>query len=165
VGGPGLIVTPIATESIRLAVNTADPAIGVDGPVDLGDFAGHDWIVPSREWSCYDMVHRATDLAGFEPRTVAEATDFAVQLALVNAGIGVALIPQLGAIDVPKNVTMVELQAPINRHIVLIARRASAADAGLKRIMTAISIAASIELPLDDRISRSMTTSADGTPR
>jgi len=145
--GPGLIVTPIATETIRLAVNTADPRIDTAGPVDLGDFAGHDWIVPSREWRCYDMVHRATDLAGFEPRAVAEATDFTVQLELVAAGVGVALIPQLGAVHVPQNVSLVELETPVYRHIVLISRRASAADAGLKRIMSALSAAAAVELP------------------
>ena len=78
---------------------------------------------------------------------MAEATDFTVQLALVAAGVGVALVPQLGAVDLPENVSMVDLEAPIYRHIVLISRRSSAADAGLKRIMSAISIAASRELP------------------
>ncbi|MET0974419.1 MAG: LysR family transcriptional regulator [Leifsonia sp.] len=137
IAGPGMDLTVIGTERVMLAVNSAEWATA-SPTVDLGDFAGHDWIVPSREWTCFDMVHRATDLAGFEPRAVAEATDFQVQLALVAAGIGVALIPELGAIDVPVGVGMHELRIPIVRNIVLASRRASAADAGLQRIRSAI---------------------------
>jgi DNA-binding transcriptional LysR family regulator len=139
---PGLVVTPIATEQVRLAVNIAESPRLTDGLVDLADFAAHDWIVPSREWSCFDMVHRATDLAGFEPRTIAEATDFAVQLALVSAGAGVALIPELGTIDIPSDVVLYDLRTPMQRHIVLISRATFTSDAGLNRISAAITDAA-----------------------
>ena len=96
------------------------------------------------------MVHRACDLAGFEPRAVAEATDFRVQLALVAAGVGVALIPQLGALDVPEGVWMLELEQLLYRHIVLVSRRASAADAGLGRVQAIIAAVAAMELPGSD---------------
>lgn len=145
--GAGLVITPIATESVRLAVNSTAWTGPTATPVALADFAAHDWIVPSREWSCFDMVHRATDLAGFEPHTVAEATDFRVQLALVAAGVGVALIPELGATDVPADVTMLDLTVPVCRNIVLVSRRASAADAGLQRIRDEITAAATALLP------------------
>lgn len=138
----GLIVTPIGSERVDLAVRADDLPAGTGDRYSLDRFADHDWILPSREWSCFDMVHRATDLAGFEPRGVAEATDYSVQLALVAAGVGVALIPRLGAQDIPENVTMIPLDAAILRHVVLVSRRASAADAGLNRIMSAISASA-----------------------
>jgi DNA-binding transcriptional LysR family regulator len=144
--GPGLIVKQIATETVRLAVNDNDWTGSGGGRVNLSDFATHDWIVPSREWTCYDMVHRACDLAGFEPRAIAEATDFRVQLALVAAGVGVALIPELGAIDPPGGVSLLELESPIYRHIVLVSRRAPAADAGLVRIQEFIAAKAEAAL-------------------
>lgn len=146
--GPGLTITPIATEQVVLAVNRADLTLTTGGAVPLGEFAAHDWIVPGREWSCFDMVNRATDLAGFEPRVVAEATDFAVQLALVAAGVGVALVPHLGVGGLPDNVELIELEAPIHRQIVLVTRRASATDAGLARIMSAIRDSAAAQLPV-----------------
>jgi DNA-binding transcriptional LysR family regulator len=144
---PGLIVERIAIETVRLAVNVADLDGNRPGAVRLSDFADRNWIVPRREWTCYDMVHRACDLAGFEPKAVAEATDFRVQLALVAAGVGVALIPELGATDVPRGVVMIDLDYPIHRHIVLVSRRASTADAGLGRIKQVIAAVAAVELP------------------
>ena len=145
--GTGLVITPIATESVRLAVNSNDWSGSTTAPVALAELAAHDWIVPRRERSCFDMVHRATGLAGFGPHTVAEATDFRVQLALVAAGVGVALIPELGAADVPAEVTMLDLTVPVYRNIVLVSRRASEADAGLQRIREAITTAAAALLP------------------
>lgn len=143
---PGLVVTPVAVESVQLAVNERDWPHSTDRLAALSDFSTHDWIVPSREWTCFDMVHRATDSAGFEPRTVAEATDYRVQLAFVAAGVGVALIPQLGAAVVPDGVVLVQLEDPIFRQIVMVSRRASASDLGLTRIMAAVKSSAAVHL-------------------
>jgi DNA-binding transcriptional LysR family regulator len=147
VTGTGLVISRIAGERVRLAVHESQWSGKGYGPVELSIFAGHDWIVPGRERTCYDMVHRATDLAGFEPQTVAEATDFHVQLALVANGAGVALIPELGTTDVPAEVVMLDLAQPIHRNILLVSRRGSAADPGLRRIQQAITDAAERRLP------------------
>ena len=143
----GLTVTHIATETVNLAVHESQWSGDREELVDLSDFAGHDWIVPGREWTCYDMVHRATDLAGFEPQTVAEATDFQVQLALVAERVGVALIPELGATTVPPGVVMLSLRNPVRRNIIVVTRRASTGDPGLMRVHQAITNAASSRLP------------------
>jgi DNA-binding transcriptional LysR family regulator len=145
--GPGLTVTQITSEAVRLAVHESQWSGDASEPVDLGEFEAHDWIVPGREWTCFDMVHRATDLAGFEPHAVAEATDFRVQLALVAEGVGVALIPELGAAEVPSGVVMLDLQNPIRRNVIIVTRRSSAADAGLLRVQDAITVAARNRLP------------------
>jgi DNA-binding transcriptional LysR family regulator len=150
VTGAGLVVTEIATERVRLAVNEREWKSEGE-PVSLAAFAAHNWILPSREWTCFDMVHRATDLAGFEPRTVAEATDFRVQLALVAAGVGVALIPDLGCTDPPAGVMLLELDAAIYRTIVVVARSASDEDAGLRRIREALAVSAQAILPTIDQ--------------
>jgi DNA-binding transcriptional LysR family regulator len=142
VASPGLVVTQVASEAVRLAVPEALWSGNRTAPVDLAGFAGHDWIVPGHEWTCFEMVHRATDLAGFEPNTVAEATDYQVQLALVAQGIGVALIPELGTTNVPDGVIMLNLATPIQRNVIVVVRRASAGDAGLQRIQQAITDAA-----------------------
>jgi DNA-binding transcriptional LysR family regulator len=151
VAGPGLSIRTIGTEVVRLAVNEDGWQGPTDEPVDLAEFAAHDWIVPSRERTCHDMVRRATDLAGFAARVVAEATDFQVQLALVQAGMGVALIPELGAAAVPDGVVMLDLAVPIHRSLLLVTRRSSAADAGLVHIQELIADATRAQLPAGGR--------------
>ena len=147
VTGPGLSVNHIATEVVRLAVSETDRPASAPLTVDLADFAAHNWIVPGRERTCFDMVHRATDFAGFEPRAVAETTDYRVQLELVAAGVGIALIPELGAREVPAGVVLCDLETPIHRNILLVSRRASGADAGLRRVSAAMTASALAQLP------------------
>ena len=55
------------------------------------------WIVGSPDTLCHAMAVRACQAAGFTPRIRHHADDFATVLALVAAGQGVALVPQLGA--------------------------------------------------------------------
>ncbi|MCU1472024.1 LysR family transcriptional regulator [Amnibacterium sp.] len=150
VTGPGLSIRNIGTEVVRLAIDARSWRGPTETPVDLAEFAAHDWIVPSREWTCHDMVRRATDLAGFEARSVAEATDFQVQLALVQAGVGVALIPELGARNVPDGVVLLDLAAPVHRNLLMATRRSSATDAGLVHIQDLIADAARAQLPAED---------------
>ncbi|HEX4224096.1 MAG TPA: LysR substrate-binding domain-containing protein, partial [Pseudonocardiaceae bacterium] len=61
--------------------------------VDLADFADADWLLPAPETSCHELTQRACGAAGFVPRSVALASDFAVLTALAAAGAGVALVP------------------------------------------------------------------------
>ncbi|MCU1406489.1 MAG: hypothetical protein JWQ43_2792 [Glaciihabitans sp.] len=125
---------PVASEPVWLAVRHDDPLVNGGGPVDLRHFSGHTWITPGQQWSCHRMVQRACGLAGFEPNVVAEATDFAVQLALVSAGAGVALVPQLTVAQLPESVRLLQLVSPVHRHISVLTRAASEADAGIHRL-------------------------------
>jgi DNA-binding transcriptional LysR family regulator len=139
VAHPGVESTQIAREEVFLAVPRTGPAPPRPGqhPVEdarLADYAGHGWIVPHRRWSCYEMVERACGLAGFAPQAVAEATDFSTQLALVAAGVGVALIPDLGCVVVPEQVMLCRLAEPVHRHLHLATRRGGRADPGLARL-------------------------------
>src|SRR5258708_953669 len=67
------------------------------------------WIMGSRDTLCHVMAVRACQAAGFTPRIRHHADDFATVLALVAAGQGVALVPQLGAIDPPAGVALTAL--------------------------------------------------------
>lgn len=132
----------IGSEPVWLAVrdHAADTA-------DLRDFATHDWVVPHRQWACHEMVQRACGRAGFEPRAVAEATDFSAILALVAAGVGVALVPQLTVAAVPEGVRLVPLVDPVFRHDFVVARRVSAADPGVATLRGLLGAAAARVLP------------------
>lgn len=135
---PGLETTALLAEPVWLAVPHHSPD---ESPADLSDYARHDWIVPHRGLSCHEMVQRACGLAGFTPRMVAETSDFSVQLALVGAGAGVALIPNLTIVTVPPTVRLLTLATPVTRHSVVVAR-AAAVDAGYRTLRDRLVIAA-----------------------
>jgi DNA-binding transcriptional LysR family regulator len=126
------LATPRTSSSTTATVQRRADSAGE--ATRLADHAGEDWIIPHHRWSCYEMVERACGLAGFAPHAVAEATDFSTQLALVAAGVGVALIPNLGCLAVPEQVMLRRLAQPVHRHLHLAIRRDGRTDPGLARL-------------------------------
>ena len=114
--------------------------------MELRTFAGRTWITPSRERTCFDMVERACGLAGFRPNVVAETDDFDVQLALVRAGVGVALVPHLALDRRPVGVTLLEVDPSIERHLFLAVRVTLRDDPGVQRLTGALKSAAVVRV-------------------
>ena len=106
-------------EPVLLAVSKGTVPLG-----GLKDYAGHDWIVPPASTACGELVRRACRAAGFEPRVVAETGDFSVACSLAAAGIGVALVPRLGAVDL-KDLVLHSVQPALERRIFVAARSGS----------------------------------------
>ena len=95
---------PLLAETVYLA--TADPA-----RTRIEDCRDATWIAGSPDTLCHTLVVRACQAAGFTPRIRHHADDFVTVLALVAAGQGVALVPQLGATGPPPGVVLTELPA------------------------------------------------------
>jgi DNA-binding transcriptional LysR family regulator len=135
---PALVAVPLAVEDVLLAVPAGSapraPSSDELPVVALADYARRDWVLPHSLWTCHEMVQRACAAAGFAPRPVADATDYSVQLALVAAGVGVALVPQLGCATIPSGVELRRLREPVQRTSFTVTRSASRADVGLVRI-------------------------------
>lgn len=118
--GSGTELEPLLDEVVFLA-STSTP--GGDG---IGVIRGHvesRWIVGNPGTLCHTMAIRTCQSQGFEPRVAHRVDDFAVVLRLVAAGAGVALVPQLGATDVPAGVVLTAL--PIGRRTRIAYRRGS----------------------------------------
>jgi len=130
-------VTAIGSEPVKLAIQSGEQQ---GSTVDLRSFALRTWIAPSRQRTCYDMVERACGLAGFRPNVVAETDDFDVQLALVRAGVGVALIPQLALGRPADGVTVLEPLPRIERHLYVATRSELQNDPGAVRLTDALSL-------------------------
>ena len=64
---------------------------------DLADLAAERWIAGRPGTHCGTVVTTAGRAAGFEPEIAAHASEFATMLALVAAGLGVAMVPGLAA--------------------------------------------------------------------
>jgi DNA-binding transcriptional LysR family regulator len=127
----GLSTSPLGSEAVRLAVPVSHLGEHPDSRVDLSDFASSPWIAPPADVACFTMLERACGLAGFSPRIVAESMDFAVQLELVAAGVGVALVPALTIARLPDGVALVDLRMPVRRSLHLAARTHDFADPGI----------------------------------
>ncbi len=114
---PALDTEPLLEEAIYLASARPAPmmedATGEEaaGEDPVGRHRDSPWIMASPGTLCHTMAVRACQAAGFTPRIRHHADDFVTVLALVAAGQGVALVPQLGAIGPPPGVVLTELPA------------------------------------------------------
>jgi DNA-binding transcriptional LysR family regulator len=108
--GPGIELEPLLDEVVYLASTRPHP--GPDASV-IRSHAESPWIIGNPGTLCHTMAVRTCQSHGFEPRVAHRVDDFAAVLNLVAVGAGVALVPQLGATDVPDGVTLTAL--PIGR--------------------------------------------------
>ena len=81
-------------------------------------------ILPPASTACGELVRRACRASGFEPRAVAETGDFSVACALAAAGVGVALVPDLGVTPLT-DLVLRSLRPSLERRIFVAARAGS----------------------------------------
>lgn len=106
---PGLATEPLYREAMYLAapaaagLPSAGPApagpaapAGADQGAVLRTHADAPWITATPGTLCHAMTVRACQAAGFTPRIRHQVDEFVTVLALVAAGQGVAVVPQLG---------------------------------------------------------------------
>jgi DNA-binding transcriptional LysR family regulator len=107
---------PLLEETMYLAATA---------PTSVNACREANWILASPDTLCHTMAVRACEAAGFSPRARHHADDFATVLALVAAGQGVALVPELGAQTRPAGVVLTALKS--RRRTLIAYRRGMAA--------------------------------------
>ena len=105
---PALDTEPLLEEPVYLATPATESA---SEATSLEEFRDAPWIAGSPDTLCHTMVIRACQAQGFTPRIRHHADDFATVLALVAAGQGVSLIPQLGVEGTPSGVRLTPVAA------------------------------------------------------
>jgi DNA-binding transcriptional LysR family regulator len=111
---PGIDRQPLFEEAMHLAAPTR-------GSDRLADYRDQPWIVATHGTLCHAMAVRACQAAGFAPRIRHRADDFDTVLALVAAGQGVALVPDLALLAPPPGVHLHRL--PMSRRTAVAVRR------------------------------------------
>jgi molybdate transport repressor ModE-like protein len=93
----------------------------------FADLAEERWVLGCLKTAGYVRDHSA--LAGFDLRVSCSATDYFFALALVGAGVGICMLPQLALDQVPPGLSVVPLAHPRpSRHIgVVVSQRRSPA--------------------------------------
>jgi DNA-binding transcriptional LysR family regulator len=133
----------LARDPVLLAVPASSPlAANPARPVPLAGLAGQPFLAPRGPTSCAEMIQRACARAGFVPRVVARATDFAVLLSLVAAGAGLTLVPELATQNLPEGVRLLHPADPVTRQIFTVSRRGGDRKPAVRVVLDALTEAA-----------------------
>jgi len=121
---PGVTSTLLAEDPLSVALPPGHPAAG--DAIRLSDLRDERWIGGQPDTSCYAIVLRACALAGYSPEVDFHSNDFSVVLALVEAGLGVALVPDLALRHLTTTAVLRPVaEAPLGRELRVAIRRGS----------------------------------------
>jgi DNA-binding transcriptional LysR family regulator len=113
-------------ELMRDVLDVAVPAghALADGDPRLTDLAPERWIAPPEGWSCDDVIRVSCSAAGFTPNVAHRSGDWTAIMAMVAAGLGVAVVPRLAQDSPPAGVVIRPLRGePAARHLFVMCRR------------------------------------------
>ncbi|MEY9871465.1 DNA-binding transcriptional LysR family regulator [Streptacidiphilus sp. MAP12-33] len=139
---PGLLKAPLMSDTVDLAVPSDHP-LADRTEVGLEDFAADDWVSWREGEFCYDWLVFTMRAKGIEPRMVHHAEEHETQLALVSAGLGVAVLPRLGRGPAPANVRLLPVRRSIQRHLYATWRADADRRPAIRAALTALTSAAS----------------------
>ncbi|MFL4492130.1 LysR family transcriptional regulator [Streptomyces sp. VTCC 41912] len=117
----GLAKAPLLDDPSDVAMPSDHPLAGRQF-VELEEFADDEWISWPQAEFCHDWLVFTLRGKGVEPRIAHMAEEHHTQLALIAAGLGVAVAPRLGRGPVPDGVSVVPVRHPMRRHVYAIWR-------------------------------------------
>jgi DNA-binding transcriptional LysR family regulator len=130
-------------DPLELVVPPDHPLAARGRPVSLAEAADEPWIGGPPEGSFHQIELLACAQAGVAPTFVHRALDWSAYLAMVRAGLGVALLPRL-AVDPSQPVRHLSLaDTPMpTRRVLTCVRRGSSEQHNVRRLRDALTIAA-----------------------
>ncbi|MEU1179141.1 LysR family transcriptional regulator [Streptomyces sp. NPDC005820] len=117
----GLVKAPLLDDPAQVAM-PAGHSLADRDEVDLGEFAGDEWITWGEGEFCHEWLMFTLRSRGVEPIVGHRAAETHTQLGLVAAGLGVCIVPLLGRDPVPEGVVMVPLKQRVRRHVYVVWR-------------------------------------------
>ena len=112
--------------------------------VAIAELADDDWISWTTGQICHDWLVHALRRAGSIPRIRHTASEHATQLAMVAAGLGVAVIPRLGRDPVPPPVRIVAIEPTPLRRICAVWRASVTARPAIRAMLDALRVSPSM---------------------
>ncbi|AZS70440.1 LysR family transcriptional regulator [Streptomyces lydicus] len=117
----GLAKAPLLDDPADVAMPSTHP-LARRRSVELEEFADDEWISWPQGEFCSEWLMFTLRSKGIEPRVAHMAEEHGTQLALIAAGLGVAVAPRLGRGPVPKGVSVVPVRHTMRRHVYAIWR-------------------------------------------
>lgn len=122
---PGLDVTPLLRERLSVASPASGPAVGDRRSMTVTELSRQALVVPREGYDLREVTLRAYADAGVTPRFAVEGGEMDAVLRMVEAGTGVAVVPDLVFAGRPR-LRRTALTPPLYRTVAL-ARRADLA--------------------------------------
>lgn len=140
-GDPRFTLVPLLADPLDIALPTGHRLAGTPG-LRLADLSGEAWIYGhSGPWS--DITTVACETAGFVPEQAHSAAGWTAILAMVGAGMGVALVPRMAAAERRAGVVTRVLSADQpRRHVVAAVRRGAEEGTAVAHVLEALREAA-----------------------
>ncbi|MGW2406509.1 LysR family transcriptional regulator [Streptomyces sp. NPDC001739] len=117
----GLAKSPLLDDPADVAMPATHP-LARRSSVELEEFAEDEWISWPQGEFCNEWLMFTLRSKGIEPRIAHMAEEHGTQLALIAAGLGVAVAPRLGRGPVPEGVCVVPVRHTMRRHVYAIWR-------------------------------------------
>lgn len=111
-----LVLTPLLVEQMHAGLPADHPLAG-GSSLRLEQLASEPWLCGSSESSCRQLTIRSCEQAGFSPDISYESNDYTVMQALVAAGMGVTLLPDLALLMRNPDIEVLDIEpeAPVRR--------------------------------------------------
>jgi DNA-binding transcriptional LysR family regulator len=120
----------------------ADHPLATRERITPADLVDEPWIATPEDTICRQWLSRMYDRTGHLPRIEHVAMEFASHLALVAAGLGIALVPRLGRGPLPAGTVAVRVHDPVPaRESIVLWRRSQSRSPAVRAVVDALSAA------------------------
>jgi DNA-binding transcriptional LysR family regulator len=130
--------TPVLRDVADLIVHRDHP-LATRRRVTPHDLVDQPWIATPEDTICRQWLHRMHDGTGRPPRIAHVSMEFESHLALVAAGLGVALVPRMGRAPLGDDLIAVPVTDPVpTREVDAIHRRTMADSPAVRAVLDAL---------------------------
>ncbi len=133
---PAIELVELNVDPLYVAVPGAPGAAG--GPVPLRTLADDAWIMDTETSNIRGAVERACARAGFEPKVRSACRDYSVIIALVEAGLGVAILPGLALRDRRVRARIAPLAPAMSRRVLVAVKPGRRAHPAIAETLAAL---------------------------
>jgi DNA-binding transcriptional LysR family regulator len=133
-----LVTTPVARDVADVVVHRDHP-LAARRRVTPHDLVDEDWIATPEGTICRQWLTRMYDGTGRLPRIAHQSMEFDSHLALVRAGLGIALVPRLGRQPLGGELVGLEAHDPVpTREILALHRRSMGESPAVAAVLSAL---------------------------
>jgi DNA-binding transcriptional LysR family regulator len=132
-----MLTADIGSDLADLALPAIHPLASRDHLL-LEELTEEPWITCIEGTICYDWLVRTVRATGQEPRIAHQAAEFATQLALVAAGLGIAVLPRLAHDHIPAGAVLIPVTPTISRRIFATWREETARRPSIKAFLDTV---------------------------
>lgn len=136
---PGHVARTTIGHDLAEVIVRRDHRLAARTVVTPRDLASEDWIATPEGSICRQWLLRMYEGTGRLPRIAHVSMEFDSHLALVRAGLGIALVPRLGRSPLGEDLVAVEVADPVPSREILALYRASMSDSpAIAALLTAL---------------------------